>query len=146
MAVLKCSCLTFSAAMSCLDAKKNLDLYLIVPSTLMAPATHIRTDKATKPHSHKDIFSKWLKKGFLFVLFSPARDPFLSGKEKSQPPAQDREPCVRNALVLGSTPSLMIPTCCMCINSILGSSSSSVYISIKTIHLFTCHCIFYLQN
>ena len=40
-----------SAAMSCLDVKISLvpKHKLIVPSTLLAPATHIRTDKATKP-------------------------------------------------------------------------------------------------
>ena len=53
MAVLiKCPCLTFSAAMSCLDAKISLapKHKLIVPSTLLAPATHIQTDKATMIH------------------------------------------------------------------------------------------------
>ena len=53
MAVLiKCPCLTFSAAMSCLDAKISLapKHKLIVPSTLLAPATHIQTDKATVIH------------------------------------------------------------------------------------------------
>ena len=48
---IKCPRLTFSAAMSCLDVKISLvpKHKLIVPSTLLAPATHIRTDKATKP-------------------------------------------------------------------------------------------------
>ena len=53
MAVLmKCPCLTFSAAMSCLDAKISLapKHKLIVHSTLLAPATHIQTDKATMIH------------------------------------------------------------------------------------------------
>ena len=55
MAVSKCPCLTFSAAMSCLEAKISLapKHQLMVPSTLLAPATHIPTDKATKPQSHK---------------------------------------------------------------------------------------------
>ena len=49
---IKCPCLTFSAAMSCLDAKISLvpKHKLIVPSTLLAPATHIQTDKATMIH------------------------------------------------------------------------------------------------
>ena len=49
---IKCSCLTFSAAMSCLDAKISLvpKHNLIIPSTLLAPATHIQTDKATRIH------------------------------------------------------------------------------------------------
>ena len=52
MAVSKCPCLIYSAAMSCLDAKISLvpSNQLIVPSTLLAPATHIPTDKATKIH------------------------------------------------------------------------------------------------
>ena len=50
MAVSKRPCVTFSAAMSCVDAKISLvpSNQLIVPSTLLAPATQIRTDKATK--------------------------------------------------------------------------------------------------
>ena len=50
MAVSKCPCMTFSAAMSCLDAKISL-VPSIVPLTLLPPATHIRTDKATKIHT-----------------------------------------------------------------------------------------------
>ena len=52
MPVSMCPCLTFSAAMSCLDAKISLapKHKLIVPSTLLAPATHIQTDKATMIH------------------------------------------------------------------------------------------------
>ena len=40
-------------AMSCLDAKISLvpKHQLIVPPTVLAPATHIRTDKATKIHT-----------------------------------------------------------------------------------------------
>ena len=55
MAVAKYPCLTFSAAMSCLDAKISLvpSNQLIVPSTLLAPATHIRTDKATTQKATK---------------------------------------------------------------------------------------------
>ena len=51
--VSKCPYLTFSAAMSCLDAKILLvpKHQLIVPPTLLAPATHNHTDKATKIHT-----------------------------------------------------------------------------------------------
>ena len=54
MAVSKCPCLTFSATMSCLDVKMSLapSNQLIVPSVLLAPATHIRTDNATKPQRY----------------------------------------------------------------------------------------------
>ena len=40
--------------MSCLDAQIALvpSNQLIVPSTLLAPATHIQTDKATKPQRY----------------------------------------------------------------------------------------------
>ena len=52
MPVSKCPCSTFSAAMSCLEShwlkKKH---QLIVPSTLLAPATRIRTGKAKKKHT-----------------------------------------------------------------------------------------------
>ena len=43
-----------------LDAKISLVLtyQLIVPSTLLAPATNIRTYKATKPQSHKDTYTQ----------------------------------------------------------------------------------------
>ena len=53
MAVSKCPCLTFSAAMSCLDGKISVVLkrQLMVPATLFAPATQIPTDKATKIHT-----------------------------------------------------------------------------------------------
>ena len=53
MAVSKCPCLTVSAATSCLDAKISLapKQQLIAPPILLAPATHIRTDKATKIHT-----------------------------------------------------------------------------------------------
>ena len=53
MAVSKCPCLTFNAAMSCLDAQISLvpKYQLIVPPTLLAPATHIQTHKATKIHT-----------------------------------------------------------------------------------------------
>ena len=53
MAVSKCPCLTFTIAMSCLDAKISLvpKHELIVPQTLLAPATHIWTNKATKKHT-----------------------------------------------------------------------------------------------
>ena len=59
MAVSKCPYFIFSAAMSCLDAKISLvpKHLLIVPPTLLAPATHIRTDKATKPQNHKDTYA-----------------------------------------------------------------------------------------
>ena len=52
MAVSKCPCLTLSAAMSCLDAKISLlsEHQLIVASNLLAPATDIRTHKATNIH------------------------------------------------------------------------------------------------
>ena len=52
MAVSKWPCLTFSTAMSCLDAKISLvpKHQLIVCPTLLAPATHNQTDEATKIH------------------------------------------------------------------------------------------------
>ena len=54
MVVSKCPRLTFGAAMSCLDAIISLvpSNQLRVPSTLLAPTTHIQTDKNTQ--SHKD--------------------------------------------------------------------------------------------
>ena len=66
MAVSKCPCLNFSATMSCLDAKISLvpRHKLIVPSTLLAPATHIRTDKATEIHTLRPLTSE------LFFFFS----------------------------------------------------------------------------
>ena len=50
MVVSKCTGLTFGTAMSFLNAKISLvpKHQLVVPPTLLAPATHIRTDKATK--------------------------------------------------------------------------------------------------
>ena len=62
--------------MSCLDAK--ISLVPIVPSTLLAPATHIPTDKATKiqtlrPLTHVLFFqnslTKTVKKGSSLRLF-----------------------------------------------------------------------------
>ena len=54
MAVSKCPCLTFITAISCLDVKISLipSNQLIVPSTLLAPATLIQTDKGTKPQRY----------------------------------------------------------------------------------------------
>ena len=48
------SALVWPLAMSCLDAKISVvpKHQLIVPSTLLAPATHIRTDKVTKWQRH----------------------------------------------------------------------------------------------
>ena len=48
---LKCLCLTLSRVNVTLDAKISLvpTHQLIVPSTLLAPATHIRSHKVTKP-------------------------------------------------------------------------------------------------
>ena len=68
LAVSKCPCLTFSAAMSCLDAKISLvpQHQLIVPLTLLAPATHVRTDKANNPQSHKDTHVNFLSRFFFF--------------------------------------------------------------------------------
>ena len=68
LAVSKCPCLTFSAAMSCLDAKIALvpQHQLIVPLTLLAPATHVRTDKANNPQSHKDTHVNFLSRFFFF--------------------------------------------------------------------------------
>ena len=59
MAASKCPCFTFSVAKSSLEAKFSLvpKHQLMEPSTLLAPATHIRTDKATKPQSHKDTYA-----------------------------------------------------------------------------------------
>ena len=53
MAVSKGPCLTLSNVI--LDAKISLipKHQLIVPSTLLAPATHIRTHKGTKIHKLK---------------------------------------------------------------------------------------------
>ena len=50
MAVSKCPCFTFRAAKSSLEAKFSLvpKHQLMEPLTLLAPATHILTDKATK--------------------------------------------------------------------------------------------------
>ena len=75
---IKCPCLTFSAAMWCLDAKISLvpKHNPIVPSTLLAPATHIQTDKATKPqeyillgHWHMSYFFKIAQKLMFTWLF-----------------------------------------------------------------------------
>ena len=51
---LKVPLFDLSAAMSCLEAKISLapKHQLMVPSTLLAPATHIPTDKATKPQRY----------------------------------------------------------------------------------------------
>ena len=53
MAVSKCTCLTLSRVNVMLDAKILLvpTHQLMVPSTLLAPATEIRTHKATEIHS-----------------------------------------------------------------------------------------------
>ena len=53
MAVSKCPCLTLSRVNVMLDAKISLvpTHQLTVPSTLLPPATNIRTHKATKPQS-----------------------------------------------------------------------------------------------
>ena len=51
---LKCLCLTLSRVNVTLDAKISFvpTHQLIVPSTLLAPATHIRTHKATNPQRY----------------------------------------------------------------------------------------------
>ena len=81
MAIWKCPCLTLIAVMSCLDAKISLvpKHQLIVPPTLLVPATHIHTEKATNPqryirsnHWHMSYFFKIAKKQSLtggFILF-----------------------------------------------------------------------------
>ena len=60
MAVSKCPCLTLSRVNVMLDAKISLVAthQLKVPWTLLAPATDIRTYKATKPQSHKDTYAQ----------------------------------------------------------------------------------------
>ena len=60
MAVSKCPCLTLSRVNVMLDAKISLvpTHQLIVPSTLLAPATDIRTYKATKIHTFKPLTSE----------------------------------------------------------------------------------------
>ena len=73
-----CLCLTFSAAMLCLDSKISLvdpKHQLMVPSTLLAPATHIQTDKATKPqryirslHAMSNVFQNSSKRCHASVL------------------------------------------------------------------------------
>ena len=64
MAVSKCPCLTLSRVNVMLDAKISLvpTHQLIVPSTLLAPATEIRTHKATKIHTLKPLTYE-LKRG-----------------------------------------------------------------------------------
>ena len=53
MSVSNCPCLTLSQVNVKLDAKLSLvpTHQLIVPSTLLAPATEFRTHKATKIHT-----------------------------------------------------------------------------------------------
>ena len=57
MPVSKCLCLTFSAGMSCLDAKISLvpKHQLMVPSTVIWSLQH--KSKQTKPQSHKDTYA-----------------------------------------------------------------------------------------
>ena len=51
MAVSKCRCLSFSNVMFRSQSLIESWHQLILPSTLFAPATHIRTQKATKMHT-----------------------------------------------------------------------------------------------
>ena len=71
----QCPCLTLSAAMSCLDTRISLvpKDQLIVPSTLLAPTTEIRTQSHRGTYAQATdiwaIFSKYLKNR-LSVIFT----------------------------------------------------------------------------
>ena len=82
MAVSKCPCLTLSRVNVMLDAKIPLVLthQRIVPSTLLAPATNIRTYKATKPQRY--ICSNHWHMSYFFNNIWPNRK--LSNKNKNK--------------------------------------------------------------